>query len=183
MSSSQLTAKDLLRPVFPDHCQLSPPELNCGERGLSGRIGFDGLGDLSTAGVVRLEWADGKREVLSLSAANPHVRVSGGHRQTATAASLFNFVALGVTHIWLGGNHLLFVLGLLWFVDSGRALVKTITSFTVAHSFTLAAASLGLFTLAPEPVEAVIALSIACLAIEMLRELRSGRSSATRARP
>jgi hypothetical protein len=48
-------------------------------------------------------------------------------------------------------------------------LVKTITAFTLAHSITLAGASLGYFSLPQKPVEAAIALSIAFVARELIR--------------
>lgn len=176
-------AYDLLKPVFPEHCEFVPPRLDCGAKGLSGSVGFDGLGDLSTAGIMKLEWADGKTQLLSLSAAAPHVRVSEGRREAGTWRTALNFVGMGVMHIWLGWDHLLFVLGLLWFVESWRVLLRTITAFTLAHSLTLAAATLGLCVLPTAPVEAVIALSIAFVAIEIVREVRSGRPSLTRRRP
>ena len=50
---------------------------------------------------------------------------------------------LGVEHILLGIDHLLFVLGLLFLVGNWRQLVGTVTAFTVAHSITLAGATLG----------------------------------------
>lgn len=176
-------AYDLLKPVFPEHCRLAPPRLSCGNAGLSGTVGFDGLGDLSTSGLIKLEWANGKTQLLSLSVAAPHVRVSEGRSEAVSWRSLVNFVGIGVTHIWLGWDHLLFVLGLLWFVGAWRVLLKTITAFTLAHSLTLGAASLGFWVLPTTPVEAVIALSIAFLAVEIVRELRGGQPSLTRRYP
>lgn len=179
-------AYDLLRPVFPEHCEFAPPRLSCGERGLTGRVGFDGLGDLNTAGMMELKWADGRTQLVNFSVAHPHVRLSGTAEtagSTATWSAFVAFVGVGVTHIWLGVDHLLFVLGLLWFVGSFRVLVKTITAFTVAHSCTLAAATLGFRVLPTAPVEATIALSIAFLAVEIAREARDGSPSVTRKHP
>jgi hypothetical protein len=84
------------------------------------------------------------------------------------------YVALGVEHILLGADHLLFVLGLLLLVAGARPLVATITAFTVAHSVTLAAVSLGFVRVPSAPVEAVIALSVMFVAAEVLRA-RAGR--------
>ncbi|RYZ07444.1 MAG: HupE/UreJ family protein [Myxococcales bacterium] len=176
-------AYDLLRPVFPEHCRFTPPRLECGASGLSGAVGLDGLGELGTAGVIKIQWRTGKTQVLSLTSTAPHVRVSAEAQRGTTLASVMSFVGLGVLHIGLGWDHLLFVLGLSWFAESWRALLKTITAFTVAHSVTLVGASLGLFMLPQEPVEAVIALSIAFLAVEMVREARGGAPSVTRRRP
>lgn len=176
-------AYELLKPIFPDHCRFTPPRLECGAEGLSGTVGFDGLGDLSTSGMIKIEWADGSTQLLSLSAAAPHVRVSHGAHWAVSWSAVRSFVSVGVLHIWLGWDHLLFVLGLLWFVSSWRVLLKTITAFTLAHSLTLASASLGLLTLPGAPVEAVIALSIAFLVVEAAREKRSGDASLTRRWP
>ena len=81
---------------------------------------------------------------------------------------------LGVEHILLGYDHLLFVLGLIMITANMRQLVKAITAFTAAHSITLAAAALGVVRIPPKPVEAAIALSIAFLAAEILHA-RAGR--------
>ena len=79
------------------------------------------------------------------------------------------YVQLGVEHILTGVDHLLFVLCLILLVRSIRKLLATVTAFTVAHSITLAAATLGLVNVPAAPVEATIALSIVFLASELLR--------------
>ncbi len=78
------------------------------------------------------------------------------------------YCVIGVEHILLGPDHLLFVLGLLLLVNSGRSLIAAITAFTIAHSLTLALAVFGLVSLKPAPMEACIALSIVLLAREVL---------------
>src|SRR4029077_17819880 len=75
-----------------------------------------------------------------------------------------------------------FVLGLLILVKGWRRLVGTITAFTVAHSITLAAATLGFVHVPPKPVEATIALSIVFVACEIVHR-RSGRSGLTETWP
>ncbi|XXY48953.1 HupE/UreJ family protein [Sorangium sp. So ce269] len=176
-------AYDLLKPVFPEHCRFAAPRLDCGERGLSGRIGFDGLADLSTAGMIKVQRADGSTQVMSLTAAQPHVRVSEARLATSALRGVSSFIWLGITHIWLGLDHLLFVVGLLWLLDSWRVLIKTVTAFTIAHSLTLGAATFGLHILPTAPVEAVIALSIAFVAVEIAGEARTKQPSLTRKRP
>ncbi len=176
-------AYDVLKPIFPEHCRFTPPRLDCGARGLSGRVGFDGLADVSTSGVIRIQWADGGAQVLSLSAAQPHVRLSGTRHHDTTLRSVSNFIWLGVTHIWFGLDHLMFVLGLLWLLDSWRVLLKAVTAFTIAHSLTLGAATLGLKGVPAAPVEAVIALSIAFVAVEIASEARTKQQSLTRRKP
>ena len=76
---------------------------------------------------------------------------------------------LGIEHILLGIDHLLFVLALLLLVNGVGRLVATVTAFTVAHSITLGAATLGFVHVPSAPVEAIIALSILFLASELAR--------------
>jgi hypothetical protein len=79
-----------------------------------------------------------------------------------------SFLRLGVEHILLGWDHLLFLVGLLLPGGGWLALAKIITAFTLAHSVTLALAVLDVVALPDRLVEAVIALSIACVAAENL---------------
>ncbi|HEX4857527.1 MAG TPA: HupE/UreJ family protein, partial [Usitatibacteraceae bacterium] len=92
-----------------------------------------------------------------------------------------DYFRLGVEHILLGIDHLLFVLTLLLITRGGWKLVQTITAFTLAHSFTLALAALGLVHVPQAPVEAVIALSIAFVAAEIVRSRQGHDSVAARA--
>lgn len=78
-------------------------------------------------------------------------------------------------------DHLLFVLGLLLIVKGFRRIALTITAFTVAHSVTLAAATLGLVRVPQPPVEAIIALSIVFVAAEIARGLRGKQGLTARA--
>jgi len=96
--------------------------------------------------------------------------------------SFFAFLKLGVEHIWLGVDHLLFVFGLLLLVKSRWMLLKTVTAFTVAHSITLALATLGYAHLPGPPLNAAIAFSILILGIEIVRS-RSGKTSITNLHP
>jgi len=92
------------------------------------------------------------------------------------------YLVLGVEHILFGVDHLLFVLALLILVKGWRKLVGTITAFTVAHSITLAAATLGFVHVSSKPVEATIALSIVFVACEIVHR-RQGRSGLTETWP
>ena len=93
------------------------------------------------------------------------------------------YFPLGIEHILSGFDHVFFVLALLLIVWRTRApygrravfksMLVTITAFTVGHSITLAAATLGLVRLAPAPTELVIALSVLLLAVELARDDRS----------
>jgi hydrogenase/urease accessory protein HupE len=81
-------------------------------------------------------------------------------------STAFSFVRLGVEHIFTGYDHILFLFGLLLIGTTLRSLVAIVTSFTVAHSITLALATLGVVTPVPWTIEAAIALSIAYIGVE-----------------
>jgi hydrogenase/urease accessory protein HupE len=92
------------------------------------------------------------------------------------------YTLLGVEHILSGFDHLLFVLALVLLVQGTRRLLFTITAFTVAHSLTLAGATLGWVHVPGPPVEASIALSIVFVASEIVHT-RQGRYSVTQHYP
>jgi len=87
---------------------------------------------------------------------------------SASTGSAWLYLELGVEHLLAGYDHVLFVVGLLLLISSTRSLLITITSFTLAHSVTLALSVLGWVTLSQAAVEACIALSIVLLAREAL---------------
>src|SRR5262245_25311225 len=91
------------------------------------------------------------------------------------------FFVLGVEHIVLGIDHLLFVFCLMMIVPDTRRLVATVTAFTVAHSITLALAVLGPLKAASAPVEVLIALSVVVVAWEIIRSRRGGKPLTARA--
>ena len=93
-----------------------------------------------------------------------------------TLATAVDFTRQGIAHILSGPDHLLFVFGLLLVVRAPSTLVKTITAFTVAHSITLAAATLGYVEPPGPPIEAAIAASILFLGPEILRARKGGTS-------
>lgn len=103
---------------------------------------------------------------------------AGAHEIPASAATVTlqspgEFFGLGVAHILLGVDHLLFVFGLLLLVDGRvKALVQTVTAFTLAHSLTLAAATLGTIRVPSAPLNAAIAASILFLGVEVAKARR-----------
>ncbi|WP_240722575.1 HupE/UreJ family protein [Poseidonocella sp. HB161398] len=139
--------------------------LACPE-GLAGRIGITGLEITGTDALLRYETAPGAAQTRRLTAAAPMAEILA---EPAPLAVLASYAGLGTTHILEGADHLLFVLALLFLVRDPRRLLWTVTAFTLAHSLTLAAASLGWLRLPPPPVEAVIALSIVILAAELAK--------------
>jgi hydrogenase/urease accessory protein HupE len=116
--------------------------------------------------LVRIERLDGTTEVVRL---NPAVATFVVNRESNALEVAGTYFRLGVEHILTGVDHLLFVLALLILVKGIRRLIVTVTAFTLAHSLTLAGATLGLVHLPQPPVEACIALSIVFVAAEILR--------------
>jgi hydrogenase/urease accessory protein HupE len=80
---------------------------------------------------------------------------------------VWQYIQLGVFHIWSGYDHLLFVLGLLLLIRKRSRLIWTITAFTIAHSLTLALATLQILTVPSAFTEAAIAMSIVFVAVEL----------------
>lgn len=140
--------------------------------GLQGAtLTVDGLATSATDVLVRIAHLDGTVQMGRLTPDNPVLAIAAAPRWRETAWTYF---AIGVEHILTGFDHLLFVLALLVLIRDGRKLVQTITAFTLAHSITLAGASLGYIALPQPPVEACIALSIAFVACEIVKS-ESGR--------
>jgi hydrogenase/urease accessory protein HupE len=132
-------------------------------------IHIDGLGATMTDVLVRVERIDGTTLVARIEPTQPSLLLTATPSTWALAGTYFS---LGVEHILGGIDHLLFVLALLMLVKGGRKLFLTITAFTLAHSITLAAATLGWLNVPVAPVEAVIALSIVFVAAEIVHSLR-----------
>jgi hydrogenase/urease accessory protein HupE len=133
------------------------------------RFEFVGLQATITDVLVRVQMLDGVHSTTLVEPPRPWVEI--GQSQGA-----LGYIRLGVEHILLGIDHLLFVLGLVLLVKNRWMLVKTITAFTVAHSITLAVATLGYATLPVPPINAAIALSILFLGPEIVRSWRGGTS-------
>ncbi len=140
-----------------------------------GKIHIAGLAATMTDVLVRIEKLDGTTQVTRLTPSSPSFVVAAAPGALEVTRT---YLVLGVEHILFGIDHLLFVLALLILVKGWRKLVGTITAFTVAHSLTLAAATLGFVHVPGKPVEAVIALSIVFVACEIVHR-RQGRSGLT----
>jgi hydrogenase/urease accessory protein HupE len=148
--------------------------------GLVGQtVSIEGNAAAMTDVIVRVERLDGSSQVERLLPHNPQFTVKA---PSSTGQIAWSYLLLGVGHILGGVDHLLFVLALLLIVSGVRRLVVTITAFTVAHSFTLVAATLGWVRVPGPPVEAVIALSIVFVAAEIVRGQR-GRPGLTARSP
>ena len=148
--------------------------------GLEGKkIGIDGLSDGGAEVLVRVVHNEGSTQVARLVPTRTHFVVEAKVGLFEVART---YVLLGIEHILLGIDHLLFVFALLLIVSGGSRIVATVTAFTVAHTITLVAATLGWLNLPPAPVEATIALSIVFLAREIVTTWR-GKPSLTQRKP
>jgi hydrogenase/urease accessory protein HupE len=128
--------------------------------------------------LARVERLDGSSQVESLPPGSAAFIVEPPLGFVQTAVTYF---VLGVEHILGGLDHLLFVLSLLLIVRGLQRVAITITAFTLAHSLTLAAATLGLVHVPSPPLEAAIALSIVFVAAEVVRGLRGSPGLTARA--
>ena len=148
--------------------------------GLDGKaIFFSQLSETRIDVLARLVRLDGTVQLERILSVNPRfvARPSPGRLEVVKT-----YTILGIEHILSGIDHLLFVLALVLLVQGTRRLLVTITAFTVAHSLTLAAATLGWVEVPGPPVEASIALSIVFVASEIVHS-RQGRYSVTQHYP
>ena len=182
-----------MQPVFPKHCAVqgkvadyflpgayvSRWSLECKDIGLVDEtIAIDGLSQTITDVLVRIELPDGVTQTQILK---PNATALVVHGSPDSWQVITDYLLLGVEHILGGIDHLLFVLCLLLIVQGNWTLVKTIPAFTLAHSITLAMATLGFFKVPQAPIEAMIALSILFLAVELVKQQQGKRDIAIRA--
>lgn len=187
-------APAIVTPVLPEHCALTGSPN--GERGGYAVVfTFECAPALTAEDTLVLPWKrEGALLTVRWSGREPVTRLAKREGNVIEVAlvewlagsgtplkAAKRYTVLGVEHILIGIDHLLFVLALLFVVSSGWALVKTITAFTVAHSITLGLATLGFVSLPAAPVEAAIALSIVFLASEIIGHARGGQSLTFRA--
>jgi hydrogenase/urease accessory protein HupE len=118
------------------------------------------------ATIARLRLADSEETVLLLQPQETRLAIPADAQVPGTFR---DFYRLGIEHIWLGIDHLLFVAGLIFVAGTLRRVLATITGFTIAHSITLALSALDVVRLPVAAVEAVIALSIVFLAVEIAK--------------
>lgn len=174
-----------LRPRIPPSCEaVGPPtselneeetavtetqQLRCEPSDMLGAlVAVDGFEDSSVNVVVRISRADGTVHHAILDAGTPQLTIAAPEDQ---AHSFFEYLALGIEHLLTGWDHLTFVIGLLILFGWRRRLIAAVTAFTVGHSVTLALSVLGFLSVPQAIVEALIALTIVVLALE----IQSGR--------
>jgi hydrogenase/urease accessory protein HupE len=142
-----------------------------------------GLSELIGSGdaIARYIPRAGAVQTIRLTAAAPTATIAA---EPDTMQVLIDYLVIGAEHILFGWDHLLFVIALVLLVRGPWPVVKAATAFTLAHSLTLVATSLGYAGLPSRPVEALIALSIVFLALEALLVLRApDRPTLTRRLP
>ena len=148
--------------------------IDAGPKGLAGRrIEFVGLQLTITDVLVRVEMLDGRNWTVIARPSQPWVEMAAPQTWLGVAGT---YIVQGIRHILFGADHLLFVLGLLLIVANRWMLLKTVTAFTVAHSITLAIATLGYAEMPVLPLNAMIALSILFLGPEIVRSWRGETS-------
>jgi len=170
-----------LRPRIPDSCEpLGPPErhktedetavietveLRCEPPDMVGAVvRVDGFEDSSVNVVVRVARADGGVHHAILDTNTPQLTIA---TQAEESQSFFEYLMLGVEHLLTGWDHLTFVIGLLILFGWHRRLIAAVTAFTVGHSLTLALSVFGIVTVPQMLVEAMIAMTIVVLALEI----------------
>lgn len=144
-----------------------------------GVIHIDGLDQTRTDVLVRFDFADGVGETHRLTPGDASFTVPS---QPSFLEVVRTYLLLGFKHILSGVDHLVFVLALLLLVKDVRRLIITVTAFTIAHSLTLAGATLGFVQLPGPPIEATIALSIMFVATEIMHS-RQGNPGLTETYP
>lgn len=170
-----------VRPVLPARCRaLGAPRsalrggeavesawvLQCDGGLAGGTIHVEGLDGSGIQVVLRIDSPGAATINAILDARAPAFVVP---HQAAAGERLLAYGALGVEHLLTGLDHVLFVVGLLAVVRGARRLVVAITGFTLGHSLTLAAATLGFVRVDPALAELGIALSLVAVALAMLR--------------
>lgn len=167
------------RPAFPPFCTQSAPQaraeglvliaesrLSCSRELAGSQIGLSGMDATFTDALLRVAPLGRPVQAARLTQNQAMVEVATVPDSWEVARSYF---VLGVIHILEGYDHLLFVIALVLLIRQPMMVVKAATAFTLAHSITLVGSTLGLVGLAQAPVEALIALSIVFLAVEIVK--------------
>ena len=171
-----------LEPVIPQSCEvqgemvqrlqaaalMGRANLRCEGRLAGEQFGLSELLGKSDA-IARFVPRDGPVQSFRLTADAPAAVIL---EEPDAWSVLGDYFIIGAEHILFGWDHLLFVIALVLLVRAPWPVVKAATAFTVAHSITLVATVLGYSGLPGRPVEALIALSIVFLAVEVAIVLR-----------
>ncbi len=149
-------------------------QIDAGPNGLAGkRIEFPGLQITITDILLRVELLDGRSWTRIIHSSQPYVDIAAPQSHLEVMGG---YIVHGIRHILLGADHLLFLLGLLLIVKDRWMLIKTVSAFTLAHSITLALATLGYANAPVVPLNVAIGLSILFLGPEIVRVWRGETS-------
>ena len=166
----QTLASNMPSIQFPQFCQLEPRAkviYRCAEDLAGSRLSFSyPSSGVNNSTVIKMVFLSGEKYTLTLSGGDYEWKVPNREEVLSISAQ---YTWLGTEHIWIGFDHLLFVLCLILIARDIRRILVTITGFTLAHSITLALAALDVVRLPVPPIEAVIALSVLFLAAEIAR--------------
>ena len=160
-----------LNPVLPDTCsERTPPSsmqsggamitrwsLLCSDGVFGKNIRIDGLENTMTDVLVRLVHQDVFTQMMRLTPGETSFEIAA---EPYSLDVIMVYTGLGIEHILIGVDHLLFVFALLLIVTGLRRLIGTITAFTLAHSITLAAA---------KPATAATWASSICVPLRLIR--------------
>jgi hydrogenase/urease accessory protein HupE len=165
------TCKEIsqIKTQLVNNAYLNSWEIECDGTILGSKISITGLKETNTNLLLHLEFIEGVSQTKVLTPENQSYEVPGTNSSLQIAGT---YTFLGIEHILEGFDHLLFVFALLLIAKSMRQLVLTITAFTLAHSITLAGVTFGYLKLPQQPIEAIIALSIIFLAMEIVHKKR-----------
>lgn len=169
------------QPILPKGCRVKgKPQRVMGEMAVistfkvacagpvaGSAIGLTHFSAAQTDVLVRVAPLRRPVQALRLTAARPSVQIAAKPDTWQVARTYFG---IGVEHIVFGYDHLLFVVALVLLLNGFRTIAIAITAFTLAHSITLVGTTLGFLGLPQRPVEAIIALSIVFLAVEIVKK-------------
>ncbi|KEF31289.1 hypothetical protein D777_01638 [Marinobacter nitratireducens] len=178
----QNLAMEVPEPDFPPMCRVSQSvpsqresdgvwsewQLDCGGGLPEGAIGWSEL-SAEVNVVLRLIAGDGQNRTILLHHNNPFHLLSG---EPAAIEQFRQAVGSGVSHLFAGFDHLLFIIGLVLYLGRTRALIAAASLFTVGHSLTLALVTLGTLSVPVALAELAIAGSILYLATSLFRTRR-----------
>ena len=153
-------------PTFDGAAWVSGWVADCSGGLVGSEITIDGLSAQRTDVLLRLHPLDHAPTTVRLTPDAPAHFVLA---EPTTGEVFLSYLVLGFEHILEGLDHLLFVFALMVLIRDFWRLVAAVTAFTIAHSITLALAALGHLSVPGPPVEAIIALSIVFLAVEILK--------------
>ena len=169
------------QPILPQGCAIKGPatrnravlaviatySIRCTGPVAGKTIGLSGMDAAQTDVLTRVAPLGRSVQALRLTAAHPTAMIAAKPGRWQVARTYFT---IGVEHILFGYDHLLFVVSLVLLLGHFWTIAKAATAFTIAHSITLIGTTLGLLGLPQAPVEAVIALSIVFLAVEIVKQ-------------